>query len=338
MSRSTGGKRTTRMSEVAKAAGVSPMTVSNCYKHPDKVVLETRRRVFEAAASLGYVPNLIAGNLASGHSKIIAAITPSIENSNFAGMIMGLENELQRHGYNLIVSVVEDPEREYEAVRALIGRRVDGIVLTGIDRDAPTRTLLGQAGIPVVETWNLDGPFIDMGVGFSTREAAREATQTMIDRGLRRIGAIGYDTVGNHRFLERLQGFQNALADAGLKGDLVSTVERKSGFDGGRRALEDLLSREPGLEGVFCFTDVLAAGVIFDCIRRKWSVPDRLSVVGFGDYEIADQLPPGLTTIHTPGDEIGAESARMIIARSSGGDTGARIKDVGYKLMRRGSA
>jgi LacI family gluconate utilization system Gnt-I transcriptional repressor len=122
------------MSDVARAAGVSSMTVSNCFKYPEKVVEETRRNVLEAAAKLGYVPNLIAGNLASGRSKIVAAITPSIQNSNFAGMIMGLENELGAHGYHLMVSVVEAPEREYEAARALIGRRVDGIVLTGVDR------------------------------------------------------------------------------------------------------------------------------------------------------------------------------------------------------------
>ncbi len=327
-----------RMSDVAIEAGVSTMTVSNCFKHPDKVIPETRERVLAAAATLGYVPNLVAGNLVSGRSKIVAAITPSIQNSNFAGMIMGLEHELEANGYHLIVSVVETVEREYEAVRTLIGRRVDGIVLTGVDRDAATRRLLEQSKIATVETWNLDGPFIDMGVGFSTRDAAYEATRLMIDRGLTRIGVAGYETAGNRRFLERLEGFTAAMTEAGLATDLVVSVSGWSGFAGGRLALEQLLAREPALEGVFCFTDVLAAGIIFDCMRRGWSLPDRLAVVGYGDYEIAAELPPGLTTVHTPGDRIGEEAARMVIARCNGAPVERDVVDVGYSIVRRGSA
>lgn len=332
------GRPTVRMSDVAMAAGVSQMTVSNCFKYPEKVVPKTRRRVMEVAARLGYVPNLIAGNLASGRSKVVAAITPSIQNSNFAGMIMGLERELEAQGYHLIVSVVEATGSEYNAVRALIGRRVDGIVLTGVDRDEATRRLLEQAGVPTVETWDLDGPFVDMGVGFSTRDAAREATRLLIDEGLRRIGVAGYETVGNRRFHERLRGFSEAMAAAGLPDNLVASVPGRSGFAGGRMALEELLAREPGLEGIFCFTDVLAAGVIFDCIRRGWPVPERLAVVGYGDYEIAAELPPGLTTVRTPGDKIGEDAARMIMARCSGTEIESRVVDVGYSLVRRGSA
>lgn len=326
------------MSDVAQAAGVSSMTVSNCFKYPEKVVEETRRNVLETAAKLGYVPNLIAGNLASGRSKIVAAITPSIQNSNFAGMIMGLENELSAHGYHLMVSVVEAPEREFEAARALMGRRVDGIVLTGVDRDDATRQLLQQSGIPIVETWNLSGPFIDMGVGFSTEDAARDATQIMIDKGLYNIGIVGYETAGNRRFQERLNGFLQAMSAARLREDLIAFVPGWTGFTGGKIALSKLLEQEPNLQGVFCFTDVLAAGVIFDCMRRGWSVPDRLAVVGYGDYEIAAELPPGLTTILTPGDRIGETAAQMIIARCEEAAIDSKIIDVGYGVVVRGSA
>ena len=325
------------MADVARLAGVSQMTVSNCYKNPDKVVPETRKRVLDAAATLDYVPNLMAGNLASGRSKIVAAITPSIQNSNFAGMIMGLEHELDAQGYHLIVSIAQDPASEYEEVRALIGRRVDGIVLTGIDRDEPTRRLLKHSGIPTVETWNLGGPFIDMGVGFSIRDAAREATQLMIDKGLRKIAAIGFETAGNRRFMERLEGFRDAMEGAGLASDLFAAVSGISDFAGGRQALLDLMEQEPNLEGIFCFTDVLASSVIFECINRGWHVPDRLSVVGYGDYEIAAHLPPGLTTVHTPGDRIGKEAARMIIARYADKKASSKVIDVGYNIVRRGS-
>jgi LacI family gluconate utilization system Gnt-I transcriptional repressor len=323
--------------DVAREAGVSPMTVSNTFKYPEKVIATTRQRVLEVAQALNYVPNLLAVNLSSGRTKIIAAITPSIRNSNFAGMIMGLEHELEKHGYHLIVTVVESVAREYEAVRALIGRRVDGIVLTGVDRDQQTRELLQQCDIPIVETWNLSGPFIDIGVGFSTQDAAREATQILVDKGLTRIGVAGYETQGEKRFQERLDGFLQALSNAGLRTDLVATVPGWSGFGGGKLALEQLLEIEPQLEGVFCFTDVLAAGVMFECMRRGWNVPERLSVVGYGDYEIAAELSPGLTTVHTPGDLIGQQAAQLIMARCNGASEERKVIDVGYDIVVRGS-
>ena len=330
-------RSTITMSDVAREAGVSPMTVSNCFKYPMRVVPATRRKILDTAARLGYVPNLIAGNLASGRSNIVAVITPTIQNSNFAGMIHGLESALSQRGYHLIISVIDRPEREHEAVRALIGRRVDGIVLTGIDRDAPTRKLLQQSEIPVVETWDLRGPFVDMGVGFSSRDAARDATRLMIDKGYRRIGLAGFHTSVTHRFHERLAGFQLAMREAGLRDTLLAFVPAPSGFAGGKLALDQLLEREPKLEGLFCFHDVLATGVLFDCMRRGWEVPGRFGVVGFGDYEIAAEVPPGLTTVHTPGDEIGQTAANMIIARVEGDAMAASVVDLGYTLAVRGS-
>ena len=330
-------RRSIKMSDVAREAGVSPMTVSNTFKHPAKVVPETRDRVFAVAARLGYVPNLMAGNLASGQSKIVAAIAPSIQNSNFAGMIIGLENTLRANGYHLIISVVDKIEREFEAVRALIGRRVDGIVLTGVNRDDATRNMLIGAGIPLVETWDLEGPFIDMGVGFSARKAAKEITNLMIKSGKRRIGLAGYEIGNNRRFLERVAGFQEAMSEAGLKDDLACFVPDWSGFSGGRIAMDQILEREPLLEGLFCFTDVLATGAIFECIRRGWHVPNRFAIAGYGDYEIASEVPPGQTTIHTPGDKIGQAAADMILRRINRSEMLDAVVDVGYRLVIRGS-
>ena len=138
-------RATVKMTDVARMAGVSSMTVSNTFKFPDKVVPETRQKVLDAAKALGYIPNLIAGELASGRSRVVAAITPSIRNSDFADMIMGLEAELNQDGYQLVISVIDRPDREHDAVRTLIGRRVDGIVLTGADRDATTRNLIKKS-------------------------------------------------------------------------------------------------------------------------------------------------------------------------------------------------
>lgn len=327
-----------KMADVARDAGVSMMTVSNSFNRPAKVMPETRKRVLAAAQRLGYIPNSIAGTLASGNSKVVAVVTPSIRNSDFSGMISSLEMSLRRNGFHLIISVIEDLEHELKAVKALVGRRVDGIVLTGSVRADETRSLLKKAEIPTVETWSLSGPFIDMGVGFSAYQASMEATQLMLQKGLVRIGAVGPDVRRNPRFRERLEGFQAAMRTSGQCSDLVAVAPDASGFSGGTHGLDELLQREPELQGVFCFTDVLAAGILFECMRRRWAVPDRLSVVGFGDYEIAAEIPPGLTTVHTPGGKIGEAAADMIIARIQGRHLPQRKLDVGFRIVIRGTA
>ncbi|WP_276330617.1 LacI family DNA-binding transcriptional regulator [Microvirga aerophila] len=154
------------MSDVARRAGVSLMTVSNAFQQPGKVRPETRARVLAAATELGYIPNLIAGNLASGRSRVIAAIVPSLRNSNFARMIQGMTDQLEKHGYELLLATADTPEREVKAITTFLGLRVDGLVLTGTGHSRDVRSLLEAARLPVVETWNLDGPYIDMAVGF----------------------------------------------------------------------------------------------------------------------------------------------------------------------------
>ena len=324
-----------KMADVARAAQVSTMTVSNTFKSPEKVVPETRVKVLEAAARLGYIHNAIAGSFGTGRSQTIAVTTPSIRNSDFADMIMGLEAELEGAGYHLIISIIDRPDREYDAIHALIRRRVDGIVMAGVDRDPATRTMLEQAGVPVVETWDVEGPFIDMGVGFDSRRAAYDASRMLLESGRKRIGSVAYDRTRGKRYSDRLAGFQQAMAEAGLADDLVATVPSASGFYGGKQGLGELLAKAPDLDGVFCHTDILAAGVHFGCAERNIRVPEQLALVGFGDYEVASSLPHGLSSVRTPGEQIGRTAARMLLKRHDG--ERLDVVDLGYSLVRRGS-
>lgn len=334
---SASARSSATMSDVARLAGVSPMSVSNFYKQPAKVSPKTGAKILEAAAKLGYVPNLLAGTLASGRSRVVGAIVPSLRNSNFAGMIQGLEEFLGERGYQLMLAVAETREREYRAVQAFLGRRLDGIILTGIDHGREISQLLRRSETPVVETWSLNGPFIDMGVGFSLSDAAFELAQLMVSRGYRRIGFAGYDPQDNPRFFERQKGFQAAMREAGLQDDLLYFGQEVAGFATGRLALEQLLQREPDLQALFCVTDVLAAGAIFECARRGWSIPDRFAVAGYGDYEIAAEIKPGLTTVRTPGHDIGVAAARMVVESVEVGSTPSRTVDVGYEIILRDS-
>jgi LacI family gluconate utilization system Gnt-I transcriptional repressor len=325
-----------KMSDVARRAGVSPMTVSNAFQQPDKVRPETRERVFAASTELGYVPNLIAGNLASGRSRVIAAIVPSLRNSNFARMIQGLTDQLEKHGYELVLATADTSEREIEAVTTFLGRRVDGVVLTGTEHSQQVRFLLDAAQLPVVETWNLDGPVIDMAVGSCNYQAARQMAEMMIGRGYRYIGFAGYEP-RDRRFRERQRGFQDALNAAGLRRDLLFFGPETLGFSGGRLALDHLLGLEPNLQALFCVTDIFAVGAIFECMRRGWPVPERLAVTGYGDFEIASEVPPGLTTISTRGYAIGSTAAELLVSKAERRAVAEPIRDVGYEMVMRGS-
>lgn len=324
------------MTDLATAAGVSLMTVSNCFRQPHKVHADTRSKVMAAAAAVGYVPNLIASSLASGNSRMVAALVPSLRNSNFAKTLQGLGDYLHARGYELLLALAEDPAREETVLRNLLGRRPGGIVLTGGDHSRASIDLIRQAGVPVVETWIAAEPSIDMAVGFSLFDAARDIAQLMVKKGLRHVGWAGFEATSD-RHLQRQHGFQRAMQDAGLQGDLVFLAPETAGFAGGRLALDALVRREPKLQGLCCVTDVLAAGALFECMRRGWSVPERFSVAGYGDFEIAAEVPPGLTTVKTNGAEIGRTAGEMLVQKIETGRVDSRVRHVPYEIVIRHS-
>jgi LacI family gluconate utilization system Gnt-I transcriptional repressor len=325
------------MADVAAAAGVSPMTVSNCYKHPHKVHAETREKVLATAAALGYVPNQIASSLASGHNRTITAVVPSLSNSSFARTIQGLGDYLESQRFELLLAVAEDPLRETQVIRGILGRRPAGIVLTGGEHTDETIRLIQQSGVPVVETWLSSAPSIDMAVGFSLSDAAYDMTRLVIDKGLRHIGWAGHNLPDSQRYLQRQQGFQRAMEEAGLRADLIHLSAEAEGFAGGRLAIEALLKKERRLQALCCVTDVVAAGALFECARRGWKVPGRFAVAGYGDYQIAAEVPPGLTSVKTNGAGIGQAAGELLVQRIETGQVGDLVRRVPYEIIVRGS-
>ncbi|WP_417264629.1 LacI family DNA-binding transcriptional regulator [Celeribacter sp.] len=331
-------KGTIRMADVARAAKVSPMTVSNSFRNPHLVNAETRRKVLETALELGYVPNAMAGNLASGQSKVIALLTPSIRYSSFADMIESLGNRLEAEGYHMIMTLMESADREIETLRAMIGRRVDGIIVAGELETEAARNLIRQQETPLVETWHLHDDLIDMAVGFSEHDASRDAVRFVIESGRRKIGMIGLDPAGHRRLVERINGYRTAMSEIGDAGDrLVLMPPDSNGYDAGAKGMSELMSRWPDVEAVFCMTDILAVGAIFECQRCSRRVPDEIAVMGYGNYDIAANVPPGLSTVQTPGSTIGEAAAALLLERLRGTTTEAHQKRVDYMIIKRGS-
>lgn len=325
-----------RLVDVAREAGVSQMTVSNAYRFPHKVLLKTRQQVFQAAEALGYVPNFTARDLASGDTRFVAALVPTIKNSNFARMIEGLNQALVNESYQLLIGLGDSQGSELEAVKGLMGHRPTGIVLVGGDHSHATRKLLRKLQISVVETWNLDGPHIDMAAGFSLYAAAYDLTRYLISKGYKKIGFAGYSS-SRRRYGDRQKGFQDALREVDLQSDLIVTAAEDLGYSGGGATLMDLLRQEPSLDAVVCTTDIFAAGALFECRRLGLSVPRDIAIAGFGDFEIAAAIEPTLTTVRTNGFAIGQCAGNLILKRARREAMDSKIHDVGYEIVVRGS-
>ncbi|MQM39550.1 HTH-type transcriptional regulator GntR [wastewater metagenome] len=327
-----------RMEDVARIAGVSSITVSRVLNQPGKVAEETRERVLNAIEAVGYVPNSVAGSLASRRTSVIAALVPTITNSIFADTIHGLTDVLTPAGYQLLLGATGySLEREAQLITALLAQRPAGLLVTGLAHAERARTLMKSAGIPVVETWNVQGEAVDMAVGFSNYRACYDMVVRLAGNGHRCIGFVCAPTEANDRARERLRGYRSAIRDLGLPERAELVREAKFSFHAGAESVNRMRAEVPDLDAVFCANDILAIGALFECQRRGVDVPGDLSIAGFDDVELASQVNPGLTTVRIPRYEIGREAARMLMQRVDGRPVSPGILDLGFEIVERQS-
>lgn len=327
-----------RLSDVAKAAGVSPITVSRALRRPDLLADSTRAAVEAAITRLGYVPDLIAGSLASRRTGQIAIVVPSLATPAFMTTIRGATDTLRAAGYQTVLGDHNlSGEDERALIASLLGHRNDGIILADIAQSRAARTLLAESGVPVVETWTLTARPIDMNVGFDNRAAARAMTRHLVETGRRRVAMVCGPLRQNERGRQRHQGFLDAVRASSLAEDLFVELPFPSRLADCGAALADLLARAPDIDAVFCSGDTFAAGCLLEAHRRGWPVPARLALAGLGDVELTDCLTPRLSTARIPGYRMGALAARMIIERLQGRTVAPRIVDVGFEILCRES-
>ncbi len=325
------------MEAVGRLAGVSQVTVSRALSDPAKVSVKTLQKIKEAIAATGFVPNGIAGALASSRSKLITALVPSITNIIYSSMIRSFSQHMRGAGYQIMLSETGfDPGEEESAIAAHLSRRPDAILLTGIHHSSHARRMLLASEIPVVEVWDFTESPIDTCVGFRHAETGYAAAEFAIERGYAKAATV---TAGDERAMRRKTAFAERFSK------LTGCPVTEANFEGtaslamGREGLAKLVDDRGFRSGlIFCSSDLLAHGVLIEAAGRGLRVPADIAVVGFGDQEFAADTQPTITTIRVDREAFGREAAAALLARLGGEHRGGASVDLGFEIIQRESA
>jgi LacI family transcriptional regulator, gluconate utilization system Gnt-I transcriptional repressor len=328
------------MTDVARLAGVSPMTVSRAFKPDSSVSEATRDAILKAAEELGYVLDSTASALRSQRTDFVAVTIPSINNANFADTIRGLSDGLKSRGLQILLGYTDyDIHEEERLIGQLLRRRPEAIVVTGGRHTDRTRRMLENAGIPVIETWDLPEAPIGHVVGFSNAQAVRGMVDHFVGRGLTRIAFIGGDADRDTRGTDRRAGFIAAMQAHGLEASrLIAAGAPPISMREGAAAMGRLLETYPDTQAVIAVSDLSAFGALTECQRRGVAVPGQISLAGFGDYEIAGICVPPLTTINPFPREIGARTAALILEVLDGQRDAPATINIAPELLLRASS
>jgi LacI family gluconate utilization system Gnt-I transcriptional repressor len=316
-------------------AGVSPITVSRVFNRPEMVASGTLEHVRRVIERTGYVPNMLAGGLASRRTRFVAAIVPAISSQIFSESIQSLTDRLWESGYQVLLGTSGYPtSREENLLAAILSRRPDGIFLTGISHSSGSRRRLVAANVPIVEVWDLTPTPVDMLVGFSHEKVGQAVAEYLVGKGHRRFGVISADDA---RAEVRRMGFLSVLEKNRIDDVQTVHVPAPSNFRLGREGLARLLDRGSLPRAVFCSSDTLAHGVLIEAQARGLSVPGDLAIVGFADLDFAAHTFPPLSTVRIDRPAIGRRAAEALLGRIEGRPV-ERIVDIGFHVMERGTS
>ena len=328
------------ISDVARLAGVSPMTVSRVINGETNVRAATRDAVNTAIATLNYAPNSAARSLA-GAGQIRIGLLYSNPSAGFLSeFLLGSLDQAARSDVQIVVEKCELGEHEIEVTRHLIDSRIDGIVLPPpLCEASAVLDLLAEARVPAV-TVASGLPSADvLAVRIDDREAALTMTRHIMALGHRRIGFI----TGNPNLsasARRLEGYGAALQEAGIAIDETLITHGLYTYRSGLDAAEQLLGLENPPSAIFSSNDDMAAATVAVAHRRGLDVPGDLTVCGFDDTTLSTAIWPELTTIHQPIADMSRAAVEMLVSairRSKGVDPAERHRLLDFTLIRRQS-
>jgi LacI family gluconate utilization system Gnt-I transcriptional repressor len=317
------------LAEVAAAAGVGESTVSRVLRNHGSFSQRTKDRVMAAVDQLGYLPNRIAGTLASAGSLLVAVIIPSLANIVFADVLGGISGALEATQHQPVFAVTDyDPAREAEAVAAMLSWRPTAVMLAGLEHLETTRRMLRVSGCRTVEMLDIDGPALDLAVGFSNWAAGRASARHLLERGYRHIGYVGHDLERDRRAGKRFAAFCETLSEAGCALADCEVVAAGSSVPFGRHGLAQLLARGCRLDAVYFSNDDMALGGYFHCLAAGITIPGQLALFGYNGLDFGTVAPQPLSSIRTPRAAVGRTAAELVIGGAPPG-----VFDLGFELV-----
>ena len=327
-----------RLTEVAKLAGVSPITASRFFRTPEALSAGKRVRVESAARELGYVPNLAARALASQRTEVIGVLIPSLTNNVFSDVLRGIYDALDGSRYSIqLANTRYSILQEERLLRLFLAQKPAGLIITGINQTADSRNIMETVDCPIVQIMELGPSPIDMMIGFSHFDAAKAAIAHLLAQGYRRIGFLGARM--DPRVQRRLDGYRAAMAEAALfDPQLIVTTAIPTSVTLGGTLFADLLAKAPDIDAVFCVNDDLALGALFECKRRHMAVPEQMAIVGFNDLEFMASSEPTLSSVRTNRYEMGRNAAVMVLETLDGRRPTVPVVDLGFSVMERQSS
>ena len=327
-----------RLTEVAKLAGVSPITASRFFRNPEALSLGKRVRVESAAKELGYVPNLAARALASQRTEIIGVLIPSLTNNVFSDVLRGIYDAVEGSRYSIqLANTRYSIFQEEKLLRLFLAQKPAGLIVTGIDQTPESRLIMEASDCPIVQIMEIGPNPLDMMIGFSHADACYAAISHLLAQGCRRIGFVGARM--DPRVQRRFQGYQAAMKDAArFDPRLVVTTPAPTSVTLGGTLFADLLAQGPDTDAVFCANDDLALGALFESRRRHIAVPEQMAIVGFNDLEFMASSVPTLSSVRTNRYEMGREAATMVIESIEGRRPEHPVVDLGFRVMTRQSS
>lgn len=300
-----------RLSEVARLAGVSVATASRALSNPDLVAETTRRAVASAAESCGYKLNFMARSLRTQKSSVMLAVLPELDNHFYPEIVRGIEEGARSRGYSIMLGFTRMTEaRERHYYDMLSNRRADGLLAV----DDGLQILLEKGYRPPVPFVELMESYSRTGapsVRIDDRAAAQAAAGHLVGLGHRRIGHIA-GQINSVAGRQRIAGYRDALAEAGLVYDPGLVVHGEYNVDSGARGAAALLAGRQPPTAIFCANDATALGVLRHCYHDGIAVPAALSVIGMNDVRTAASATPALTTIRQPCHQLGLTASHLL--------------------------
>ncbi|MBL6845370.1 MAG: LacI family DNA-binding transcriptional regulator [Planktomarina sp.] len=293
------------------------MTVSRVLRNKGDVSATTRSKVLDATKSLGYVPNKIAGALASQRVNLVAVIIPSMSNMVFPEVMTGISQTLDETDLQPVVGITNYlPDREEKVLYEMLSWRPSGIIIAGLEQSEASRVMLANSGIPVVQIMDIDGDPIDAMVGISHRRAGRKMAEAILKSGYQNVGFMGTKTPLDHRARKRFEGFTQALAKQGVEIADREFYAGGSALAKGREMTETILRRSPDLDFIYYSNDMIGAGGLLHLWDKKIDIPNQVGLAGFNQVELIDGLPLRLATMDSCRFKIGQTAAQIIAVRN----------------------